>query len=241
MNTPRESRTRAFAAKLRGFLRGQQPDDQRRRRNPRTFETADREIRGAGPIEGRRGPSGAPTVRQHHPVAGGPSSAPDTPLDRDPGARSALRAAHIVEKPGICRGRSARLGARDRVEHGHLQRRPCHVPGAAPLSRPGPARHGLVEQSGQPERHGRSRLHRMAPSVQCVLRLACHRHADGQYSGRRPAGTDASAGRDARLAGDDVPRPPARDGAAVSRRGRHAGQGPGGYPEPQALAGALRR
>ena len=156
-------------------------------------------------------------------------------------ARPAVRAADVVEKPGIYRGRDSRPGARDRVEHGHFQRRPCHVPGAAPLSRRGPARHGLVEQSGRPKRHSRSRLLRVAPSFQRVLRLACHRHADGQSGGRRPAGTDESAGRDARPAGDDVPRPPARDGAAVSRRGRHAGQGPGGHPEPQPLAGALRR
>jgi hypothetical protein len=155
MNTPRESRSRAFAAKLRGFLRGQQSDDQ-----------VDDEIREHLRLLTERFVAQGMS-REDAALAARRQFGNTTLLHEDRRALQTLPSIEVlwrdlryalrtfVEKPGIFRGRGPRPGARDRVEHGHLQRRPCHVSGTAPLSRFGPARHGLVEQSGRPKRHNR--------------------------------------------------------------------------------------
>ena len=57
---------RAFAAKLGGFLRGAQSDDEVEDEIQEHLRLLDREIRGAGHVEGRGGHGSATAVRQYH-------------------------------------------------------------------------------------------------------------------------------------------------------------------------------
>ena len=65
-------RLRFFAAKLRGFFRGQQGDDGFDEEIQEHLRLLAEQIRGAGDVEGRGRTGGATAVRQHHPVARGP-------------------------------------------------------------------------------------------------------------------------------------------------------------------------
>ena len=98
MRARRESRLRAFAAKLRGFLSSQPRDDgfdDEIQEHVRLL--ADRFV-AQGMSREEAALSRATAVRQHHPVAGGPQSTADAALGRGVGARPAIRIAHAVEE-----------------------------------------------------------------------------------------------------------------------------------------------
>ena len=180
-------------AKIRG-LHSRDGGPWLRRRDPGTPDAAHAAIRSSGHDPGRRRASRPPSVRQHHPAAGGPPRHADHSHPRVALDRRSASAARLPEAAHVCGRGRADPGARDRREHRDLQHLQCGVAGAAAVCRRRPHRDAVGADG--PHAHSRlgGELRRLAPAVallrqhggdQPVLELRAHRPRRAGPSQRR--------------------------------------------------------